>query len=58
MNLFNILSANLSKIKTFVDISMGKDLKVIVSEPKWLNKYPLVKDFITTNGDSLDNAIF
>jgi len=37
---------------------MGKDLKAIVSKLKWLNKYPLVKDLITINGDLLNNAIF
>ena len=37
---------------------MGKDLKAIIGELKWLNKYPLIKDLITTNGDLLNNAIF
>ena len=49
---------NLSKIKTFVNISVGKDLKVIIGKLKWLNEYPLIKDLITINSNSLNNAIF
>jgi len=37
---------------------MGKDLKVIISKLKWLNKHPFIKDFIATNSDLLNNAIF
>ena len=37
---------------------MGKDLKIIINKLKWLNKYPLIKDLIATNGNLLDNAIF
>jgi len=37
---------------------VGKDLKVIINKPKWLNKYPLIKDLIATNSNLLDNAIF
>ena len=37
---------------------MGKDLKVIISELKWLIKYPLVKDLIAINSNLLNNAIF
>jgi len=37
---------------------MGKDLKAIIGELKWLNKYPLIKDLITTNSNLLNNAIF
>jgi hypothetical protein len=37
---------------------MGKDLKAIISELKWLNEYPLIKDLITTNSDLLNNTIF
>ena len=58
VNLFNILLVNLFKIKTFVDTFMGKDLKVIVGKLKWLNEYPFVKDLITADSDSSDNAIF
>ena len=58
MNLLNTLLINLSKIKTFVNIFVGKDLKAIVSKPKWLNKYPFVKDLITADGDLSNNTIF
>ena len=58
MNLLNTLLVNLFKIKIFVNISIGEDLKVIISKLKWLNKHPLIKDFITADGDLLNNAIF
>jgi len=37
---------------------VGKDLKVIVGELKWLTKHPLIKDLITINSNLLNNAIF
>ncbi|OCL11875.1 hypothetical protein AOQ84DRAFT_172751 [Glonium stellatum] len=58
MSLLNALSTNLPKIKKFVNASVEKDPKVIVDKPKWLNEHPLVKDLITADGDSSDNAIF
>jgi len=58
MNLLNVLLVNLSKIKIFVNIFIGKDLKAIIGKLKWLNKYPLIKDLITTNSNLLNNAIF
>lgn len=58
MKLLNALSTNLPKIKKFINTSVGKDLKVVVDKPKWLNEHPLVKDLITADGDSSDNAIF
>ena len=58
INLLKALLTNLSKIKKFINISIGKDLKVVINKPKWLNKYPLVKDLIATNSNLLNNAIF
>ena len=58
MNLLNTLLTNLSKIKIFVNISVGKDLKVIIGKLKWLTEHPLVKDLIAINSNLLDNAIF
>ena len=49
---------NLPKIKKFINVSVGKDLKVIINKLKWLNKYPLIKDLITTNSNLLNNTIF
>jgi len=42
----------------FINTSIGKDPKVIINKPKWLNEHPLIKDLITTNSNLSNNAIF